>query len=68
HDDTSILNRLKATVTRLAPDEDEAMVMVQLSVGALVLLARITRRSSVYLALAPGQTVWAQIKSVAIVR
>ncbi len=68
HEDTSILNRFEATVTQIVPDDDEAMVMVQLTVGSLLLLARITRRSRAHLALAPGQTVWAQIKSVAIVR
>lgn len=68
HEDTSILNRLEAMVIDIAPDDDEAMVMVQLKVGSLLLLARITRRSRAHLALEPGQVVWAQIKSVAIVR
>lgn len=68
HTDTSILNRLEATVTAIAPDQDEAMVMVQMTVGELRLLARITRRSLAHLALEPGDAVWAQIKSVAIVR
>lgn len=68
HDDTSILNRLAATVIDIGPDKDDAMVMVQLAVGELRLLARITRRSRAHLNLAPGQPVWAQIKSVAIMR
>jgi molybdate transport system ATP-binding protein len=34
--------------------------------GASALLARVTRRSAHALALAPGQPVWAMVKSVAL--
>jgi molybdate transport system ATP-binding protein len=40
---------------------------VRLQCGASTLLARITARSADALALAPGQSVWAQVKSVALV-
>jgi molybdate transport system ATP-binding protein len=68
HEDTSVLNRLPAVVARITEDDDQAMALVQLQVGATVLMARITRRSAYHLQLAEGQSVWAQIKSVAIVR
>ncbi len=71
---SSILNRLPVTVKQLADPEDAAMVLVQLQVGTgndnggSQLVARITRRSAHQLELAPGRLLWAQIKSVAIVR
>lgn len=71
---SSILNRLPVVVRQLADPEDTAMARVQLQVGTgnanggSQLVARITRRSAHQLALAPGRQLWAQIKSVAIVR
>jgi molybdate transport system ATP-binding protein len=62
---TSILNILSATVTALSPDS-AGQVMVMLDVGGCSLLARLTTRSARALALAPGLTVFAQIKGVAI--
>lgn len=64
--DSSILNRLPATVLKLAPAQHPAHVLVMLDAGGEQLLARITRRSCDQLALVPGQPVWAQIKSVAL--
>jgi len=66
--DTSILNRLPADITDMADDADAAMALLRLRCGSSVLLARVTRRSVRHLRLAPGQRVWAQVKSVAIVR
>jgi len=63
---TSILNILPATVLEF-DDIDSGQSMVRLQVGGVALLARITRRSVRALALAPGQGVYAQIKSVALV-
>lgn len=62
---TSILNILSATVITLS-DEGPGQTMVVLQVGQERLLARLTQRSAKALALHPGQTVWAQIKGVAI--
>ncbi len=62
---TSILNILNATVSAIAPDSP-GQVMVSLDVGGSALLARITERSARTLALAPGLTLYAQIKGVAI--
>ena len=41
--------------------------MVELDCGPSRLLARITARAVASLALAPGQPVWAQVKSAALV-
>src|SRR5690606_13559424 len=68
-DDSSILNSLPAHVTAILPDPGEsARCLVQLALGSAYLLARITRRSARQLNLEAGQRVWAQVKSVAIVR
>ena len=68
HDDTSILNKLYANVIDISNDIDEAMSLVRLKVGATIIISRVTRRSVETLQLASGHKVWAQIKSVAIVR
>ena len=68
HDDTSIQNRLPATVIDVTDDRDEAMVLTRLLVGSSTLIARITKRSAAHLQLSAGQELWAQIKSVAVVR
>lgn len=66
HQDSTILNKLKATVTNISPDSDPAMSLVRLSVGDTVIVSRITRRSASTLCLAVGSNVWAQIKSAAV--
>jgi molybdate transport system ATP-binding protein len=65
HTDTSILNRLAATVEALEDDKEAAMTLVKLKVGQSSILARLTCRSAAHLQLQPGSKVWAQIKSVA---
>ncbi len=62
---TSILNIFPAVVDALTED-DRARVMVRLILGEQPLLCRITRKSAVDLALAPGKAVFAQVKSVAL--
>ena len=63
----SALNVLAGRVERLVPIEDGA-IEVQLRLGDERLLARVTRRSSEALGLAPGREVFAVIKTVAIDR
>ncbi|WP_078085103.1 molybdenum ABC transporter ATP-binding protein [Microbulbifer mangrovi] len=75
---SSILNRLPVQVEEICPDRDPAMMLIRLkpqSASAAAsdanvsrLIARITRRSVHQLSLEIGTTLWAQIKSVAIVR
>jgi molybdate transport system ATP-binding protein len=66
--DISTLNRLRGEVVALTP-RDATHVDVLVRIGAAVSLrARITREAAERLALAPGQTVWCLIKSVALDR
>ncbi|MCL1861712.1 MAG: molybdenum ABC transporter ATP-binding protein [Proteobacteria bacterium] len=70
HTDTSILNTLPATVAAVAEADTPGHVLVQLQLmdGETLLLARVTERSRQALTIAPGLTVIAQVKSVAILR
>lgn len=68
HADTSVLNQLPVEVMDITDDRNPAMALVRLKAGAEFLIARVTRRSVSHLALTPGQSIWAYIKSVAIVR
>jgi molybdate transport system ATP-binding protein len=79
HDDSSILNTLQATVMALAPANSQDAVLVRLRLGGAVqisetsdalseIVARITKRSAQQLSLQEGAEVWAQIKSVAVLR
>ncbi|MGL6110317.1 MAG: molybdenum ABC transporter ATP-binding protein [Rubrivivax sp.] len=63
---SSIGNQLPATVELIADDEHPALALVRVRVGDLPLVARLTRRSAHALALQPGQAVWAQVKTVAL--
>jgi molybdate transport system ATP-binding protein len=63
---TSIQNVLPCTIRAIAPS-GPAQVTVQLACGDSLLLARITARAAHLLALAPGEPLWAQVKSVALV-
>lgn len=65
---SSILNRLPATIESITPTADPAMATLQLQVGENLLLARVSQKSVSELQLQPKQQVWAQIKSVAILR
>jgi len=62
---TSILNIFPATVDEIANDGN-SRVTVRLKVGHVIILARVTRKSSSILDLKPGKKVYVQIKSVAL--
>jgi molybdate transport system ATP-binding protein len=64
--DSSILNLLPARVVEAFPAANPAHVLVRLDVDGAPMLARITRFSRDQLGLYPGQAIWAQIKSVAL--
>jgi molybdate transport system ATP-binding protein len=64
---TSIQNLLACVVDSLSADTHPSQALVRLRCGPSMLLARITQRSAQALALQPGQTVWAQVKSVALI-
>ena len=65
---SSIVNQIETTVEAIADDTHPSQVLVRLRTrtGSSALLARVTRRSAQALALAPGQAVWAMVKSVAL--
>ncbi|SEP56679.1 molybdate transport system ATP-binding protein [Pseudomonas sp. NFACC02] len=65
-DQSSILNRLPVTVVSEVTADNAAHVLVRLDAEGTHLLARITRYSRDQLHLHPGQRLWAQIKSVAL--
>lgn len=65
-DQSSILNRLPVLVVSEVPADNPAHVLVRLDASGTPLLARITRYSRDQLQLHPGQPLWAQIKSVAV--
>jgi molybdate transport system ATP-binding protein len=62
----SVRNVVPARVVSVTPDSGRA-VLVELDIGrTATLLARITERASVELALGPGKQVWALIKAVSL--
>jgi molybdate transport system ATP-binding protein len=64
-DDSSILNILPVTLSQMEP-EGEARVLLRLALGSQFLLARITRKSAQKLRLRVGDSLFAQIKSAAL--
>jgi molybdate transport system ATP-binding protein len=63
---TSIGNQLRGTIEAIADDEHPALALVRLRVGRVPVVARLTRRSVHALELAIGESVWAQVKTVAL--
>jgi len=63
---SSILNVLPGHIDALADDAHPGLVLVRVKSASATLLARVTRRSAAALALAVGQGVWLQVKSVAL--
>lgn len=64
---TSILNILPGVVREIVPDAHPAQALVRLDLEGSPVVARLTRRSVDTLGLVPGQTVYAQIKAVALI-
>lgn len=63
--DTSMLNILECRIEEIL-QQQASQALVRLKVGPSTLLSRITRRSVHQLRLEPGQTVFAQVKTVAL--
>jgi molybdate transport system ATP-binding protein len=63
---TSIQNVLVGRVDEIADDDHPSSALVRLGVGRSQLVARLTKRAAAELDLAPGQQVWVQVKSVAL--
>ena len=68
HSDSSILNRLAVEVVNIKDSSDPAVAQIQVKAGEDYLLARITRKSVNQLGLKVGMSLWAQIKSAAVIR
>ncbi|MEG1832284.1 MAG: molybdenum ABC transporter ATP-binding protein [Burkholderiaceae bacterium] len=64
---TSIQNHFPARILAIAPDLHPSQALVQLACGPSLLLARVTRRALAELGLGVGDTVWAQVKAVALI-
>ncbi len=65
---TSIQNHLPCVVEAISPDTHPSQNLLRLRCGDAVLLARITARGVHDLGLHAGLHVWAQVKSVALVK
>ncbi len=65
---SSILNALAARVVEVSAGHTPGQWLVQLDAGGTLLMARITARSGRTLQIEPGREVWAQVKSVAVMR
>lgn len=64
--ESSILNSLPGTVAAIADDEHPGLALVQVQIGASMIVALMTKRSLTTLALQSGRKVWVQVKSVAL--
>ncbi len=63
--DTSILNIFPAVIDELCED-NPAQMIAKLNVGGVAMLARLTHKSAHNLKLIPGKSIYAQVKSVAL--
>jgi molybdate transport system ATP-binding protein len=61
----SVRNRLRGTVTAIVSDDAHAD-LISIDIGGTALLARITKAATRALALRPGVSTWALIKSVSL--
>lgn len=67
HDDSSIVNILPCTIDSIGDEKHPALALVRVTLGTSAILARMTRRSVANLNIQPGQQLWAQVKSAALV-
>lgn len=63
---TSIQNILHGRIDAMADDEYPGLLLVRVRVGQSDLVARLTKRSAAALDVLPGQDIWVQVKSVAL--
>ena len=67
-EESSFLNLLACNVIELSGVNTRGQVLVKVVMAGTPLIARITERSRKHLKITPGQPLWAQIKSVALLR
>ena len=65
---TSIQNHVPCVVDAITPEAHPSQVLLRLTCGDSVLMARVTARGVHDLGLHVGMAVWAQVKSVALVK
>jgi molybdate transport system ATP-binding protein len=63
---SSIQNVVRGQVEAIGGDEHPGLALVRVRVGESVLLARLTKRATASLGVIPGQVLWIQVKSVAL--
>lgn len=59
----SVRNTLQGVVSKMSPDEDDA-VLVEVDIAGATVLARVTGEAAVALSLQPGSAVWVLVKAV----
>jgi len=64
--DSSVQNLLPGLIEGVGDDEHPGLALARVRVGKTIFLARLTRRAVAALVLTPGQNIWAQIKTVAL--
>ncbi|MGH1470764.1 MAG: molybdenum ABC transporter ATP-binding protein [Cellvibrionaceae bacterium] len=67
HTDSSIANILSVSICDIKRSDDDGTALVKVMASDTVILSRITLRSLDHLNLKVGDTVWAQVKSVALI-
>ncbi len=67
-EESSFLNLLPGRVVEFSNAGKPGQVLVKLDIGGTPLIARITERSRKHLRVETGQQLWAQVKSVALLR
>lgn len=63
---SSIQNVLQGVVDAIGDDTHPGLALARVRVGPSLLLSRLTRRAIASLRIAPGKTVWVQVKTVAL--
>jgi molybdate transport system ATP-binding protein len=63
---TSIQNVMRGRVDAIGDDTHPGLMLVRLHIGEASVLAQLTRRAAADLGVAPGQEIWVQMKSVAL--
>ena len=67
-ENSSILNLLHGRVDAVVDDDHPGSSLVRVLVGDSAIVARVTKRSAAALGISPGQLIWVQVKSVALIK
>lgn len=63
----SIINLLPGKIEAVIDDLHPAQSLAKVDVGGTPIVSRLTKRSAAILGLSPGQSIWVQIKTVALI-